>query len=307
MHNLNSAVQQKEPVEQDMGRSFRLDSDDIAFFETNGYLGPFSLLNRDLADSYCEIISEKAKEYRCLDGHFYKRRRHKIADYVHVQIQKVLNKLTFRKRPFGSPTPWYKSAHIIIPEVAKLGLMPQITDRLQSLFGEDILLWGAQIINRQGNSHRWHKDVEHTVWPGITVWLGLRHVGPENTMKVIPGSHRFQFSPQELITQDDILLDDEQFLSAVRQIQPHAQIVKMDLRPGDFFIFAGPTWHASHDTSPNKRTSIIYQYCHPSARVSIPLNYDPKRVKFYPSQPPVLLATGKDDFSLNHLKIPEYD
>lgn len=287
---------------QSTKRDFHLSREEKKFFEAHGYLGPFPLLGTDSVDAYSDLVLGKKTQHPCL-ARFYKSARRRNFDRAYVLAQRVYHRLTGKNGPLGTPTLWYKNTHLLIQEVAAPGLQPEILQRLQGILGEDLLLWGAEIIVKQGTSHRWHVDVEHTVWEGTTAWLGLANVGADNTMKIIPGSHRFGASPQELATRHGVTIEnDEQLLSLARRVQPDAQIVTMDLRPGDFFIFAGSSWHASHDVSPKRRTAIIYQYCKPSARVRIPQNYDPPDPKFYPAQPPVMLASGQDNFRINHLR-----
>jgi hypothetical protein len=101
------------------------------------------------------------------------------------------------------------------------------------------------------------------------------------------------------------LHDDDQVLASAQQIRPEARVVKMAIKPGEFFIFSGRTWHASYDVGPEERTAVIYQYCSPASRVRIPLNFEPHRAQFLRAQPTVMLAAGKDEFGLNHLRLPE--
>lgn len=291
---------------------FRLSCEEMRFFEEKGYVGPFKCFDDDLGEGYARLILEKKKKYRLLDDEYQKSRggrfqkirdvlSHK-ADFAGQTAHDGMQRLLGIRGPRGKARFWYKSTQFLIPEVAKLALMPAISQRMQDILGDDLLLWGAQVMNKQGKSHRWHEDVEHAEWRGATVWAGIDNVGPGNTMKVIPGSHHFDFSPQELAARGADLTSDESLLAALRKVRPDAQVVTIDMKPGYFFIFAGRTWHASHDVTDKFRTALIFQYCPPSERVRVPRSFEPPNVRFYPAQPWVMQVAGQDRFGVNHIK-----
>lgn len=76
---------------------------------------------------------------------------------------------------------------------------PAILDRVESLIGPDIILWGSQVFCKPaatGMEVPWHQDGEY--WPirplaTCSVWVAIDDVSIDNgAMRYIPGSHRAQ-------------------------------------------------------------------------------------------------------------------
>jgi non-heme Fe2+,alpha-ketoglutarate-dependent halogenase len=186
--------------------------------------------------------------------------------------------------------------HAFLPLVAQVAAHYAIVDRVSSVLGPDIIVWGASISTaRPTQQHRWHVDVEHARWPGVTVFVALENVSDKSTLKVISGSHRFPLLPQEVGE-----LRDKDVIALGRTLNPSAQLTSVLLRPGEFFIFDGKLWHGSRNMSWRKRSALLIQYCRPDARVAIPLTFD-EPVLWHPHRPPCLLVKGQDRFGINLL------
>ena len=145
---------------------------------------------------------------------------------------------------------------------------PAIVDRLVGLMGEDILAWGMCFLERHPNERfLWHTDIEHVAWPGISVCLGLEGMTPRSSLIVAEGSHLVPYNPQ-----DNGISNYRAIMDHVRSYSANARLVQVPLHPGQFFLFHGKLWHASHNTSNGTRTSAIIQYSPSSARIAIPLS-----------------------------------
>ena len=75
--------------------------------------------------------------------------------------------------------------------------LPAIVDRIESVLGPDIILWGSQLFCKpatDGLEVPWHQDGDY--WPikplnTCTIWLAIDDATVENgCMRYIPGSHR---------------------------------------------------------------------------------------------------------------------
>jgi ectoine hydroxylase-related dioxygenase (phytanoyl-CoA dioxygenase family) len=143
--------------------------------------------------------------------------------------------------------------------------------------------------------HRWHVDLEHRQWHGVSVFLGLENLDLDSTLKVLTGSHRMPERPQAYGVQDDAGA-----LAAVRRQASEAEIVRVPLEPGQFFLFAGRLWHGSHNTGTRTRLAMILHYSRPDVRVQVPLNFDDP-IRWHPSRPPCVLVAGQDRHGLNRL------
>ena len=238
-----------------------------AFFKENGYLGPLPFFSQQDAETLASEI-----ERQIAINPLLKQRRPKLKDDS-IQRSKE-NSDNNPPWPLGTPAYWSKTMHILIPEVAAIGRSEKLLCFVKDLLGPDILLWGAQLVKKPPKeTHRWHVDVEHIAWEGVTFWLPLYGVSSKSTIKFIPGSHQFNFIPQTFTSQID-LEDDEALLNVVRETYPDAKIVSMHIAPGEFVLFAGKTWHNTINRSNVTRAALIFQYCRPDARVRIPLNFE---------------------------------
>jgi ectoine hydroxylase-related dioxygenase (phytanoyl-CoA dioxygenase family) len=262
-----------------------------AFFEENGYLGPLPFFSQGAAVALAKDLERQIQLNPSM------RQRRPGIDASSKSSEEFRNDSL---APYGQPRYWSKSLHILSSEVAAMGRSEEFSPFIQELLGPDILLWGAQLVGKPpGEAHRWHVDIEHRAWDGVTFWLPLSNVSQESTIKFIPGSHHFDSMPQSLPKEVD-LENDQALLDAIREAHPMANVVSMDIKPGEFVLFAGRTWHSTMNRSKLTRKALIFQYCRPDARVRIPLNFVIPTL-WSPDQPWVLLIRGEDRYGINHI------
>jgi hypothetical protein len=249
-----------------------------AFFEEEGYLGPFPLIEPREVNSVTEQLRKA----------FFPRRWQRL-------LRRALDSM--RK---NSPMRWYKGGHISAPQIFSIAADPAIVDRIESLIGSDILLWGSVLIDKQpGDDHGWHADVEHIEWEGVSVWIGLSGVTPLSSISVIARSHRIDNYPQRLMIESGLdQHSDDAVLKAAQAIDPKCQLLHLDIKPGEFILFAGRTWHEARHLSTGVRTSVVFQYSQPSAKIRMPLTYSPP-VMWHNSPPPCCLIRGRDTAGIN--------
>ena len=193
--------------------------------------------------------------------------------------------------------PWFKSMHAYVPTFYDITCHPAIVNRMVSILGPDVIAWGATLLRAPvGTTHRWHVDVEHRHWDGVSVFLGLENIEPRSTLKVISGSQRMPEPPQAY----GIIHDDAQALTAVRTQVPESEIVPVPVRPGEFFIFAGRMWHGSHNSATLPRIAMIIHYSRPDAHIRVPTNWDAP-INWHPARPPCVLVAGEDRAGVNRL------
>ena len=192
--------------------------------------------------------------------------------------------------------PWFKSMHALVPEYYDAACHPAIVGRVASILGPDVIAWGLTLTRSiPGGVHRWHVDIEHMRWPGVSVYIGLVNNDQDSTLKVLTGSHRMPERPQVYGVQDDAGA-----LEAVRPMASGAEVVRVPIRPGEFFLFDGRLWHGSHNTGSDIRLAMIIHYSRPDVRVQIPLNFnDP--IQWHESRPPCVLVCGEDRHGINRL------
>jgi hypothetical protein len=203
----------------------------------------------------------------------------------------------WRPTPNFNAKPWFKSLHAISPEFFDLAIHPTILESVKTVLGHDILVWGVSVLNRRpGQVHRWHIDVEHIAWKGVSVFVGLSGVRPlQSSLKFISGSHRFRRGPSYELGEDDDVI-----LAQARTADPECTMDYPAMGDGEFIMFDGPMWHASHNTSTETRYATIIQYTTPSETVAVPLTWtDP--IMWASHKPPCILASGRDEFGRNTL------
>jgi ectoine hydroxylase-related dioxygenase (phytanoyl-CoA dioxygenase family) len=295
-----SASMQEQSAVLHPRQGFALTAKELDSFQRDGYVGPFPLLDPRLCTSLAESLVAKTRRHPDLNRRSL---RHKVESAIHAIAARGLGRPLPVWKPVGAPGYWYKSVHLLIPEAEELALRPEIVDRMISILGPDLLLWGVQLVAKKaGENHRWHADIEHVAWTGATAWLGLANINSQSTMQVIPKSHLFGVTPQELAKRQGARLEsDSETLGLAQQMSPDARIVELDMKPGDFFIFSGCTWHASKNSSGRERVAMISQFSPTSAQPRIPCTYE-LPTPWYSVPPWVMLAAGEDRHGINHVQ-----
>lgn len=251
-----------------------LSADELSRYQRDGWLGVYPLLTPEGVTYTCQLRERVIKGFTPAD---WLARSHDAKD------------LELR--------PWFKSMHAYVPTFYDITCHPAIVNRMVSILGPDVIAWGATLLRAPvGRTHRWHVDVEHRYWDGVSVFLGLENIEPRSALKVISGSHRMPEPPQAYGIHDE----DAKALEAVRAKAPESEIVTVPVKPGEFFIFAGRMWHGSHNSATLPRTAMIIHYSRPDARIRVPTNWDDP-IKWHPARPPCVLVAGEDRARVNWL------
>ena len=83
-----------------------------------------------------------------------------------------------------------------------LATRPSLLARLKPLLGDDIILWGADVmIRKAGDVHDWHTDIESAARDGrfVSVWVGLENTCRGSALQIASRSHRFGKPIQQVI------------------------------------------------------------------------------------------------------------
>ncbi|MCW8132633.1 MAG: phytanoyl-CoA dioxygenase family protein [Planctomycetota bacterium] len=166
---------------------------------------------------------------------------------------------------------------------------PEITGRIASLWGPDILVWRSNFFDKApgGKAVPWHQDVNywHLDPPlNLTAWMALDDVDEENAcVQVIPGSHtkviRHVRAGSEMHFEE---------MADPAAVDP-SKAVKMVLKPGEFFLFNERVLHYSAPNTSNRhRKCMVLRY-------SLPF------VKIPPLCPAhrLMMVSGTDRFGVN--------
>ncbi|MCH2170269.1 phytanoyl-CoA dioxygenase family protein [Myxococcota bacterium] len=266
---------------------FQLSEAELDHFEREGWVGPFPLLGTEDARA---LEPELARHFQASRGYFYPADVREGDCYYEDSL-------------------WFQSLHTMSAALASIGRRPELLDRIEQLLGKDLIQWAG--IRFEQNPHErllWHTDTEYDHWGGVSTWMGIQNVTPETALKILPGSHRFPASPEDIQHKYGLdltrMLDDDEMLSELQRILPdldnEPRVLRVPVHDGEFVIFDGKLWHASHNPSDCERVAMGMRYSSPDQRIRIPLTYLPPLI-FDPTRPPCLLVRGEDRFGVNRI------
>jgi len=217
------------------------------------------------------------------------------------------------ERNLPAPLDWAKGRAVTDRVIFDIAARRDLIALLRPYLGEEIVLWGAQIIRReQGTSHPWHTDVESAAPDArvISVWIGIRNTSRESGLLFIAGSQHFGRSVQEVLAELGERRDtiaDADMLEIARTIDPAAAIVQPDVQDGAALLFDGRIWHSGRNEGDGEtRKALLLQYA--SADCPIPLPVDggyrwPFRFS-NDRRVPTILVSGSGQGSANRLVPP---
>jgi ectoine hydroxylase-related dioxygenase (phytanoyl-CoA dioxygenase family) len=229
-------------------REHALTLDEIKFFHQNGYLGPFTL-----------IESEDFK-----------------------RVQNHLEDILFGKNKKNNGKENVHNRHLIDDVMLDISLKSTLADRITSLLGDDALLWRTNFFNKDpgGKEIPWHQDYNY--WPlepsiVVSAWVACDDVDTENScVQIIPQSHR-KILPHISCIDDKGLNFGEKADPTYFQVE---NVINMELKAGQFFLFNERLLHHSFtNTSNRRRLGLAIRSI---AGITEVMDYDSKGHVLYP-------------------------
>ncbi len=201
--------------------------------------------------------------------------------------------------------PWYKGHHVFKGPIVDAMSSDDVVGRVRSVLGDDLMLWGSQVIAKKGGEiHRWHVDVETIEWKSVNLWAALRNVSAKATVLLLPRTQRLTVSPQELERTEGLVLSDTDAVTrAARSRGIDTDVVVLDIPPGSFVIFDGHLWHGSVNDTNKLRSALLAQFSPTTERAKIPRTYVPP-IQWDPVPAPCLLVSGRDAGGANNYVTP---
>lgn len=186
-------------------------------------------------------------------------------------------RLLSRLRAVPRPPVWGKALAVHSHIFYSLGTLPAIVDRVAELLGDNVLLWGASLVNRKpGEVHPWHTDIEtsSSVSTAVTVWIGLANTNRNSSLQLITRSHRYGIVLQERAQQGGIRREDirkDSVLEWSLEYDPKSSLEQLDIADGESVFFDGRLWHGSENTNLSRtRSAIILHYVAANEKIKIP-------------------------------------
>jgi ectoine hydroxylase-related dioxygenase (phytanoyl-CoA dioxygenase family) len=254
-----------------------LSAEQMKYFATEGYLGPFDL-PAPQRDEWCRPARLK---------------------HVHG----VLHSGTLNKEQ-------ERNQHLYSASLVQLVTAPQILDQVRTMLGDNVLLWVAHILSRAPGSggQAWHSDSINQYIRGLHISVALTDMNRENgCLSVIPGSHLYRTSlwaheqskGLDRCDADSIVrLADE----SAPWNAPHS-LRHMELSGGQYFFTWGGLWHGvGSNRTKRPRVACVARYCRPDFQCR-DYGFRDDRITQGELQPCVLVS-GSDDFRLNELRPP---
>lgn len=265
-------------------QSFHCSPEDIRQFQEVGAIGPFPLLEAGQIESVCHSLRQAYN-------------RHEF--WNKVVSRAPLPAKPIRSRVWGKAK-WKKGMFTTSRPTYELSISPKIVDRVESILGPNVIEWSSEFITQKpAQVLNWHVDAECLATCGLTIWIALENVKKSNSLKFISGSHNLPIHINLLRKHSGFTLDlkdDEAVLNAARECDPKCKMFQFDIKPGEFIIFSGKTWHtASNDTRQN-RTAMIYQYSPARMNMNAPIpDVELFSTVNVPKQIPCCVVRGSDE------------
>ncbi|GAA4032976.1 phytanoyl-CoA dioxygenase family protein [Actimicrobium antarcticum] len=151
------------------------------------------------------------------------------------------------------------------PRLREWAAEPALVATLQQLFGQPVVLNLAHhncVMTKHpefGTATGWHRDIRYWSFADanlITAWLALGPEYPGNGgLQVIPGSHRWHITPQQLDDLDFLRPD----LPGNQALM--AQGISLTLAAGDVLLFHSGLFHAAGaNLSGEQKWSVVFAY-----------------------------------------------
>jgi len=207
---------------------------------------------------------------------------------------------------------WHKGRAASSRVFFELATRPAIVERVASLLGKDVMLWGANLVDRPaGMAHPWHSDIESSGPAGrtVSVWIGLENTTRASSLQLVPRSHRFGVTVQEERKRLGKRREDttsEDIVAWARRREPQSGLVVPEMGDGEAIFFDGRLWHGTNNLSRKTRRALLLQYSTPDAVIRIPDPYVldwPFRQVEHP-RPPCILVRGTDTGGVNRIVAP---
>lgn len=163
------------------------------------------------------------------------------------------------------------NGHVVIPLLADLARTPAILNAVESVLGENLLVWSVELFIKEADSEKtvsWHQDI--TYWgmgetnEEVTAWIALSDVTEQaGCMRFLPGSHKNGIVEHEDTQDENNLLSRGQQIAGINEDDARSG----PLKPGEMSLHHGRCFHASGpNRSDDRRIGLAIRYVTPEVR-----------------------------------------
>lgn len=211
-----------------------------------------------------------------------------------------------------APLTWHKGRGASSRIYHDFATQPAILDVVSSLLGDDVMLWGASVVDRSPRmTHPWHSDIESCgpIGRTVSVWVGLENTTRASSLQMIPRSHRFGVSVQQVRKELGVRREDatnEDVLAWALARDARSGLAVLEMGDGDAVFFDGRLWHGSNNLSEKTRRALLLQFSTPETVIRIPdpnvLDWPFRQVEH--PRPPCVMVRGADTGRANRIIRP---
>ncbi len=159
----------------------------------------------------------------------------------------------------------------VLPFAAQMAEHPAVLDAVESILGENIMIWGAEFFIKEANTDNvvsMHQDL--TYWGfgetsnQVTAWIALSPATVESgCMDLVKGSHKNAILPHTDTHAKNNMLSRGQEVDVDVSDDDKTAVV---LQPGEMSLHHGQTIHGSKpNTSNDRRIGFAIRYINPQA------------------------------------------
>jgi len=112
-----------------------------------------------------------------------------------------------------------------------------------------------------GQVHPWHSDIEASdpAAKSVSVWIGLEHTSRDSCVSIVPYSHSFGRTVQEIRNTHGKRREqttDEDVVAWARELDERSEIVTPEIQDGEALFFEGKLWHGSNNRVEKTRRAL---------------------------------------------------
>lgn len=256
----------------------------IAFFEKEGFVGPFTLGHTPslvaLHNGMSQAIGESQTQER------------------ETLLTEIPNPVMDRR-----------IAHTTSKLVYDLSTESQILDDVSDFLGANLLFWMAETIVREpghdghivkSTGQIWHVDVINGWLKGVHTSIAVTDMTIKTgCLLVIPGTHKYDADLPALEKAGECdLTDAESLLKLADRMHPENaphQIKAIEMKAGEYCFTRGGIWHGVSQNNDSKtRFGLVARFARPDLKIR----------NFSGDPIPSILVRGEDRYQLNNLTSP---
>jgi non-haem Fe2+, alpha-ketoglutarate-dependent halogenase len=154
--------------------------------------------------------------------------------------------------------------NLLFPWIDEITRTPRLLDAMEDLLGPNLLCWNSSVRNKKAHSPTyagWHQDTRYIqIRPtGVIAFLALTPANESSgTVRVVPGSHKWDVLPHKDTHDRDSILTRGQYITADFD---KSQVADLILKPGECAFFDHNIVHSSGpNNSADRRLVMLNGY-----------------------------------------------